>query len=294
MVVILKKSPGEKIFEICNYFIMLLVMLSCAYPFLYILFASFSDPTLLMQQRGILFMPAGFSINSYKEVLKNGMIIVGFRNSLMYVGVGTIICMILTTMGAYALSRKKVFFSTFFVMAIVFTMYFKGGIVPLYTIIRSLTLYNTMWAVILPNAMTTFFLLIMRTFFQSLPDSMEESAKIDGANDFKIFYKIALPLSIPIMAVITLFYGVDNWNSFFYALVFLRDRNLFPLQLVLREILVQNDTRSMLTKVVNSDKYQISQTIKYATIIVVTLPVVLIYPFLQRYFVKGIMIGAIK
>lgn len=269
-----------------------MLILVCVYPFLYILFSSLSDPMLLMKHRGILFMPAGLSFNAYQKVLADDRILIGFRNTLVYVGLATCINMLLTTIGAYALSRKNVMFSNAITIGIVITMYFNGGLVPLYLIVKGLGLYNSVWAVLLPSAIAAWNVLITRSFFQSLPDSMEESAKIDGANDFTIFYKIVLPLSTPILAVITLFYMVGNWNSFFFALVFIRDPNIFPLQLVLREILIKNDP-TILTNVSN-DRYQIGETIKYATIMVVMIPVLISYPFLQRYFVKGVMIGAIK
>lgn len=288
-----KSSPGELLFDVLNTVFMCGLIIACVYPFLYILFSSLSEPLQLMKHRGILFLPQGFSLNAYQKVLENDRIIIGFRNTLIYVGLATCINMALTTVGAFALSRKKVMLSNTITIGIVITMYFNGGLVPLYLVVKGIGLYNTVWAVLLPSAIAAWNLLITRTFFQTIPDSMEESAKIDGANDFTIFYKIFLPLSVPILAVITLFYAVGNWNSFFFALVFIRDPNLFPLQLVLREFLIQNDP-SILPNVITPDRYQIGETIKYATIMVVMIPILVFYPFLQRYFVKGVMIGAIK
>jgi putative aldouronate transport system permease protein len=179
-------------------------------------------------------------------------------------------------------------------MLIVFTMFFSGGLIPNYLLVSELGMLNTRWALIIPGAISTYNLIIMRTSFQGIPASLEESAKIDGANDFTILFRIILPLSLPIVSVMILFYGVSHWNAWFNALLYLRDRDLYPLQLVLREILITNSTDSMTTGASDIDKALISETIKYAAIIVATVPVLFLYPFLQKYFVKGVMIGAVK
>jgi len=177
---------------------------------------------------------------------------------------------------------------------IVVTMFFQGGLIPTYLLVSNLGLVDTPWAMIIPGAINTWNLIIMRTSFQAVPASLEESAKIDGANEWTIMWRIILPLSIPVMAVMVLFYAVGHWNAWFNAMIYLRDRNLYPLQLILREILITNSTDSMMTNASGVDKMPISETIKYATIMVATIPILVLYPFLQKYFVKGVMIGALK
>lgn len=177
---------------------------------------------------------------------------------------------------------------------IVFTMFFEGGLIPLYILVGKLGMMDTRWAVIIPSAVSAFNLIIMRTVFQGVPVSLEESAKIDGASDWTVLFRVIIPLSLPVVAVMVLFYGVSHWNSWFPAMIYLQNRGLLPLQLILREILIANDTTSMTTGVASGDQMQIGETIKYATIIIATVPILFLYPFLQKYFVKGVMIGAVK
>ncbi|TDQ41069.1 carbohydrate ABC transporter permease [Aureibacillus halotolerans] len=290
----MKRSAGEKVFDAGNTVFMILLMCATLYPFLYVLFASLSDPALVSQHRGLLLWPEGFSIEAYRLVFDNPMVLVGYGNTLIYVIGGTVLNMILTSMAAYALSRKKVMLGKPIMMAIVFTMFFSGGLIPTYLLVGDLGLVDTRWSMILPTAISAWNLIIMRTSFQGIPDSLEESAKIDGANDFTIFFRIIIPLSLPVMAVITLFYAVGHWNQYFNALVYLRDRDLFPLQLVLREILIQNSTDEFMTGISGGERHMIGETIKYATIIVATIPILFLYPMLQRFFVKGVLIGSLK
>lgn len=222
------------------------------------------------------------------------MIITSYLNTFFYVVVGTTVNILLTSLGAYALSRKNVKWKNFIMFMIVFTMFFEGGLIPLYLLVSELNMIDTRWALIFPTAVSAFNLIIMRTAFQGIPDSLEESARIDGANDFTILFRIILPLSLPVVAVMILFYGVYHWNSWFHAMIFQQDRELFPVQLILREILIANDTNSMTTGVSAVDAMPIGETVKYATIVVATLPILCLYPFLQKYFVKGVMIGGIK
>ena len=236
----------------------------------------------------------GFTLDAYKAVLDNPMISTGYRNTIFYVVAGTALNLFMTALGAYALSRRNVYFKDFFMFAIVFTMVFHGGLIPTYLVVGNLGLLNTPWALIVPGAISTFNLIIMRTAFQQVPISLEESARMDGANDFTILFRVIIPLSMPVIAVMILWYTVGHWNSYFSELIYLRDRELYPLQLILREILVNNNTDSMMTGASTLDKIDVGETIKYATIIVSTLPILILYPFLQKYFVKGVMIGAIK
>ncbi|WP_183603494.1 carbohydrate ABC transporter permease [Paenibacillus phyllosphaerae] len=264
------------------------------YPFLYILFASLSDPAEMARFRGMLFYPQGFSLDAYKAVLDNPMVTTGYRNTLFYVIAGTSINLIMTTLGAYALSRRNVYFNNTIMLIIIITMVFNGGLIPSFLLVNNLGMLNTPWALLLPGAISSFNLIIMRTAFQGIPVGLEESARIDGANDWTILSRIIIPLSMPVIAVMILWYAVGHWNSYFSALIYLRDRELFPLQLVLREILISNSTDSMTTGSGAGDRMDIGVTIKYATIIVSTLPILVLYPFLQKYFVHGVLIGALK
>lgn len=292
---LIRKTPGDIAFDVIIVVIMVGLMVVTIYPFVYVLFASVSDAAPLLQHRGILWKPIGFTLQAYKLVFQNPMILIGYGNTIFYVVVGTVLNVFLTTLGAYALSRKKVMWKKPIMLAIVFTMFFSGGLVPRYLLVHDLGLLDTRWALILPTAVSAWNLIIMRTAFQGIPESLEESARIDGANDFTILFRIVFPLSLPVIAVITLFYAVYHWNSYFDAMIFIRNRDLYPLQLVLREILVQNDTNNFTNAAsMVGDQYKIGQTIKYAIIIVSTVPILFLYPFLQRYFVKGVMIGSLK
>jgi putative aldouronate transport system permease protein len=291
---VIKESIGRKIFNIFNVTIMVALIIVTLYPMLYVVFASLSDASSLIAHEGFLLKPLGVNISAYKMLFKNPMILKGYGNTIFVVGAGVCINLTLTSLAAYVLSRKNVFFNPIFTKFIVFTMFFSGGLIPLYFTVRNVGLYNSLWALILPSAISTYNLIIMRTSFKAIPDSMEESATIDGANHMVILFKIIIPLSLPVIAVMILYYGVAHWNSWFNAMVFLKDRELYPLQLVLREIIVQNDTTSMTMGADVGDQHAISETVRYAVIVVATLPILMLYPFLQKYFVKGVMIGALK
>jgi len=290
----IKRSVGEYVFDAINILLMTLLMIITIYPFLHVAFASFSIPNEIMRHRGILLRPIGFTADAYRMVFDNPMITIGYKNTLIYVLGGTTINIILTSFGAYALSRKGVKLKNAIMFLITFTMFFSGGMIPTYLLVKDLGMLNTRWALIIPNAISVWNLIVMRTSFEGIPSSLEESAKIDGANDFTVLFKIILPLSLPVLAVMILFYSVGHWNAWFNAMIYLRKRDYYPLQLVLREILITSSTDDMLTGVGAADKVPIGETIKYATIIIATVPILFIYPFLQKYFVKGVMIGAIK
>jgi len=288
-----KRSLGEHAFDASNAAILVLLSFLTLYPFLYVVFASVSNPTEFIQHRGMLLWPKGFTLDAYNMVFKNPNILRSYANTLIYVVVGTSINIFLTALGAYGLSRNNVMWKNFIMMFIVMTMFFDGGLIPRYLLVRNLGMVDTMWALIIPGAISTWNLIVMRTAFQGVPVALEESARIDGANDWTILFRVVIPLSLPVIAVMVLFYGVAHWNAWFSAMIYLRSRDLFPLQLILREILVLNDTSNMMVDVVG-DRMPIGETIKYATIVVATVPILLLYPFLQKYFVKGVMIGAIK
>ncbi|HOJ09450.1 MAG TPA: carbohydrate ABC transporter permease [Clostridiales bacterium] len=289
-----RRTSGSIIFNVFNYLFLALISMIALYPLVFILFGSISEPVLIAQHRGLLLKPLGFSMQAYKIVFDNPMVALGYRNTLIYLVLGTTINVALTSLAAYALSRRNILLGNFIMFIIVFTMFFDGGLIPTYLLIKRLNIYNTIWAVIIPNAMRVWCFIIMRTGFQQVPAEMEESAKLDGANDLQILYKIIIPISMPVVAVMILFYGVDHWNSYFNAMIFLRDRKLFNLQLVLREILIVNDTTKTTARFASEDRYAVQISIKYALIIVATVPILLVYPFLQKYFTKGIMVGALK
>lgn len=286
---VVKKTIGEIVFDIFNVVFLTLLIIITIYPCLYVLVSSLSDPIEVAKSQGLLFIPKKLQFGSYLLAFDNPNIVSGYKNTFLYVIAGTIVNLVMTLFGAYALSRKSLYGKNFFMLIIVFTMFFSGGLIPQFIVYKSLGFYNNFWAMVIPFAMNTFYLIIMRTFFLTIPDSMEESAKIDGANDFIILFKIMVPLALPVIAVVTLYYGVDNWNTYMRGLIYLRKRSLYPIQVILREILIQNANDSK-----NDITSEVAENVKYATIVIATVPILCVYPFLQRYFVKGVMIGAVK
>ncbi|MFB9326121.1 carbohydrate ABC transporter permease [Paenibacillus aurantiacus] len=286
----------DRAFDVVIYTLLTLLVVATLYPLLYVLFASFSDAGQLIVNKGILWKPLGFSLEAYKSVLANPGIANGYRNTLFILVAGVLVNLFMTSLGAYVLSRKNVMWNNVFMFFIVFTMFFGGGLIPLYLVVKGVGLLDSLWSTIIPFAVSTFNLIIMRTAFMGIPDSLEESAKIDGANHFTILFRIIIPLSMPVIAVMILYYAVDKWNGWFYASIFIKSRELFPLQLVLREILIANSTDGMAAGAgaTASDRFQIGETIKYATIMVATVPILCVYPFVQRFFVKGVMVGSLK
>ena len=291
----IKESPSRKAFNVFNIIFMLCMIVITLYPLLYVVFASLSDSNELMKHSGLLLKPVGFSWAAYKAVFQNPNILQGYKNTIIVLISSVAVSMFLTCLAAYVLSRKNVLFNGVITFIIMFTMFFGGGMIPTYLLVNNLGLTNTYWALILPTAISTYNMIIMRTGFAAIPESLEESAKIDGANHFTILFKIVIPLAKPTMAVIVLYYAVACWNSWFNAMIYLQKRrDLQPLQLILRGILIENDTSNMQDGNVGQDTESIAESIKYAVIVVATLPILAIYPFLQKYFIKGIMIGAVK
>lgn len=289
-----KKSLGERAFDIGNVAFMFFLIVITLYPMLYVLFASISKPLEFMRHSGILLKPLGFTLVSYEAVLQNPNVLGSYKNTLFIVIVGIMVNLAMTALGAYFLSRKNVLWKNWVMVLIVITMFFSGGLIPGFLNVKRLGLYNSLWALIIPGAISTYNMIIMRTAFAAIPDELIESVTIDGGGHFTILFKIILPLSSATMAVMVLYYGVAHWNAWFDAMIYLRERTKFPLQLILREILIQNSTDAMTTNMNASDHAMISETIQYALIVVATAPILCLYPFLQRYFVKGVMIGALK
>ncbi len=290
----LKPSMGDIIFRVCNTIFMILLMIVCVYPLYYVLMASLSNSNQLVAHSGVLLVPLGFNLDSYRAVFDYPIIMRSYLNTIIIVLSGVCISVVLTVFGAYFLSRGNICLRRGFMMLIVFTMFFSGGLIPFYLTVKNLGMMDTYFALILPVAINTFNVIIMRTAFAEISKSLEESARIDGANDLIILFRIVLPVTMPTVAVIILYYGVGQWNAWFHAMIFIKDREMFPIQLVLREILIQKSTQGVGSTLLEGDNPQIAETIKYATVIVATLPILAIYPFLQKYFVKGVMVGSVK
>ena len=290
----IKTSLGERIFNVINNIFMLLMILVTLYPVLYVLFASFSDSNKLMRHSGFLLKPVGFSLAAYKGVFENPMILSGYMNTIIYVVLGLAISMIITVLGAYALSRNRIILKSFIWKMIVFTMYFSGGIVPYYILVKGIGLYNNIWAAVLPMVFTPMNLIIMRSALEALPQSSEEAVEVDGGSDIVKLWYVVIPLSLPTISVILLFYAVAMWNNWFMPSILLKDRELYPLQLVLREILIAQSADDMMIDTGVGERAALFESIKYATIVVSTIPILCVYPFLQKYFVKGVMTGGVK
>lgn len=285
------RKIGGKVFDVFNYALLILVAFVTLYPFLYVIFASLSDPIRLMGNSAPLWKPLGFSLAAYKKVFSNSSIYIGYANTIFYVVVGTAVNIIMTCIAAYVLSRKQFMLRRFFTLMFIFTMYFNGGLIPNYLLIKGLHLIDNRLVLILPGAISTFNLMIMITGFEGIPKSLEESARIDGAGDWTILFRIIMPLAKPTIMVILLYYAVGHWNAWFNAMIYIRDASKRPLQLFLRDILTRNQMGAMAGQ---TDIEDVGQTIKYATILVSTAPILCIYPFIQKYFVQGVMIGAVK
>ena len=289
----LKRTTGEKIFAVFNTIFLSALLLITLYPCMYVLFASVSDPVELYNGSKLIFAPRGFNTINYVHVFKNSLLWTGYANTIFYTVVGTFFCVFLTTVAAYCLSRKDLPGKNIFLMGIVISMYFSGGMIPNFIIVKSLGLLDTRGAMIIPALINTYNLIITLSYFRGIPDELEEAAKIDGANHYIVLFKIMIPLAKATIAVITLYYAVAFWNDYMSALLYLNDSKLYPLQLVLREILFQGTMDSKSSMQVDQAS-AVSETIKYATMVVSTVPILCVYPFIQKYFVKGVMIGAVK
>lgn len=293
----ISRSRGDKALDIANLTFLSVVMIAILYPLLFVIIASISDPRLIYEDP-LLLWPKALNVESYKLVFENAAIWTGYRNTVLYTFVGTFINLALTTMGAYPLSRRDFWGKGVFTFFFAFTMFFNGGLIPLYILVRNLGMMNTMWAMVIPGAVSVYNMIIMRTYFQTrIPADLEDAARIDGCTNFNLLFKVVLPLSMPIIAVMVLFYGVGHWNQFFNGMIYLTERSRYPLQLILREILVQNEMTNMLA-IAHDDQYAermvAKMGLRFAVIIVSTLPIFVIYPLLQRFFREGILVGAIK
>ena len=293
----MKKSASRIAFEIFNVVFMIVLCAVMLYPFIFTFSASVSNSA-QVAAGNVKLLPKGFNLESYKTVLGYQKVWVAYGNTIIYTVVGTAVSLALTICGAYPLSRSDFYGKGVFVFFITLTMIFSGGLIPTFLVVRGIHLYNSMWAVILPGALSTMNMIIMRTFFQGIPDALEEAATIDGCSDFQILVKIILPLSTASLMTIGMFYAVGYWNSWFPALIYLRDAEKYPLQLVLRQIVLQNQINDLISQqsgtTIEDTTKMVSETVKYAEVMVATIPILCVYPFVQKYFVKGALVGSIK
>ena len=290
----IRESRGDRIFQAVILLFSILLMLIVAYPLYFTIIASFSKPEDVLLGR-VLFWPRNISVESYKMVIAEQSIWMGYGNSILYTVLGTVINLVLTIMMAYPLSCRETPGRGVLTFIASFTMLFSGGLIPTYLLVRQLGMYNTIWAMLLPTGITTYNLLVMKNFFQSsIPGELKEAAYLDGCTDLQTLFRVVLPLSGSIIAVMVLFYAVAHWNEYFNALIYLKDRFRMPLQVILREILLQNQELAQGDGTGLYEKMMAAETMKYAIIIVASLPVICMYPFVQKHFVKGVMVGAIK
>jgi len=288
----------DRTFNVFTFIVLTLTLLLVFYPLYFLVIASVSNPD-AVYSGSVWLLPQGLTFEGFSRIFADDSILIGYRNSAIYTLVGTFISVALTLTAGYALSRKDLVGRNLIMLFFVITMFVDGGLIPRYLLIRDLGWFNTIWAMVIPNAVGVWNLIITRTFFQiTIPDELREAASIDGASNIQFFIRVVLPLSGPIIAVMVLIHAVGNWNSFFDALIFITREDMYPLQLVLRNILTQSDVTAnaaMLTGVTSyADQQRVTELIKYGMIIVASAPMIVLYPFLQRYFVKGMMIGAIK
>ncbi|KQL59041.1 MULTISPECIES: carbohydrate ABC transporter permease [Bacillaceae] len=292
----LNRTKGDKAFDAVNVTLLTIGCLLVLYPLYFILIASISDPNRIFAG-DVLFLPKGITFDGYGRIFSDPGIWNGFKNTFLYSSLGTTISVTLTITAGYALSRTDLVGRNVIMIFLLITLFFHGGMIPTYLVVRDLGMVNTIWAMVIPNAVGLWNVIICRTFFQtSIPKDMLEAAQIDGCNDLKFFSKIVVPLSKPIIAVMVLFHVVTHWNSFFDALIYLNNDSLYPLQLILRNLLIQSEVSSQMIGDIESNQAQlaVAEQIKYGVIVVSSIPLLLLYPFLQKYFVKGVMIGSIK
>lgn len=289
------QSPGDKIFDIVNHTLLIVITLAVLYPLYFILIASFSDPAAVASGQ-VHLLPVGFNLDGYRKVFENSKIWLGYKNSILYTIVGTSINLALTIPAAYGLSKRTLPGKGILMGLITFTMFFSGGLIPGYLLIDSMGLNNTMWALILPGAVSVYNLIVTRSYMAgNISGELEEAAQLDGCSDFQIFFRIVLPLSKPILGVMLLMYAVGHWNSYFNALIYIRDQSMYPLQVILRDLLIQTEqAASMGGDASVMELQRIADMLKYGVIVVSSLPVLCLYPFVQKYFEQGMMVGSIK
>ncbi|MFD3259021.1 carbohydrate ABC transporter permease [Paenibacillus lentus] len=287
------ESRGEKIFKIINNILLALMATAALYPFLYVLSASISKPYNVITGKVLLF-PKGLTFDAYKEVLGNPDIWIAYGNTIFYTVAGTAVSMFFTICGAYALSKKRLRGRKFFTVLVTLTLWFDAGMIPFYLILRDLGLINTRTGIIIAFACNAFKVILLRTSFEGLPDELEESVKVDGGHDLHVLLKVYLPLVKPGLATVGLFYAIERWNGYFWSMILLTDTDKIPLQVLLKKMVVENDLQSEFTAALDFSSTISADTVTYATIIVSIIPIVLVYPYIQKYFIKGMLVGAVK
>ncbi|MFC5403460.1 carbohydrate ABC transporter permease [Cohnella soli] len=293
---VIRESGSDRVFTIVNYIVLALVLVAVMYPLIYVVSASFSSSYAVLSGK-VWLWPVDPSLDGYKAVFKNKNIITGFQNTLFYTIAGTLVNVVMTVLAAYPLSRRDFRGRNGFMLMFAFTMMFSGGLIPTYFVVKNLHMIDTVWAMLIPTALSVWNVIIMRTYFQTtIPHELLEASQLDGCNDFRFLVKIVVPLSGPIIAVIALFYAVGHWNQYFNAMIYLKDPHLYPMQLILRDILVQNEVKiDMLGDVKSAAARQgLRELLKYSLIVVSSVPLLIVYPFVQKFFVKGVMIGSLK
>lgn len=292
---LLNSSKTDRIILFINKILLAFVVVIVTIPLLYVLLGSFLQPQVLIT-KGISFDPAHWTIDGYVRIFQDGSIMRGFFNSILYASGFTFVAISFTVLAGYALSIDDLVGKKFFVIFFLIAMFFNGGMIPTYLVVRSLGLLNTPWAIILPGAVGVWNLILARTYFKGIPNELKEAARIDGASDLLIFWKIVLPLAKPIIFVLALFAFIGQWNAYFQAMIYLDDRSLYPLQLVLREILIQNEVQPgmIADQLARAEMQRIAEMIKYSSIVIASLPLLIMYPFFQKYFEKGVMVGSLK
>jgi len=292
----IKDPLGDRIFMAFNYLFLTLILLIVLYPLLYIVSSSFSSSRAVTSGQ-VWLLPVEFNLKAYASIFRSTQLMMGYYNTIIYTAIGTFINVVLTVMLAYPLSKKTFYGRGVIIMILMVTMFFDGGLIPTYLLVKDLQLLDTRWAMWLPGAMAVFQVIVARTFFQtSIPDELGEAAQMDGCRDIRFLISVVLPLSAPIIAVMTLMYAVGHWNAYFDALIYLRSEKLFPLQYVLRNLLILNAADPQMLANTNQQLRDqgFEQVLKYALIVVASIPVLIMYPFVQRHFVKGVMIGSLK
>lgn len=294
----MEKSYSDTIFDIVNVIVMCILLIVFAWPLWFVLIASFSDPNQLWLGN-VIFWPKGFTLEAYEKLLEYADIWIGYKNTILYTVVGTLLNLFLTVTLAYPLSREDFLPRKLIMIMLIITMYFSGGLIPTYVVVKNLGLVNTFWAMIIPGAISTYNVLVVRTYFvNSIPHELHEAAKLDGANNLQFLCKVVLPLSKPVLAVVGLYYAVGHWNDYYSALIYLYDKNKFPLTCFLKNLIIDTSTAmqgSFGASATEMDSMiRLAQSLKYSTIIAAVIPMLIVYPFIQKFFVKGVMIGSVK
>jgi len=288
-------SKSDRFILFTNKILLCGIVVVVLFPLLYVLLASLLEPNVLLS-KGLSFNSSDWTLEGYRKIFEDGSIVRGFINSMLYSAGFTLVTVTVCILAGYSLSSDELVGKRFIMIFFLITMFFNGGLIPTYLVIKNLGMLNTVWAIIIPNAINVWFIILSRTYFKSIPNELKEAARIDGASEFKIFLKIVFPLSKPIIFVIALYAFIGQWNSYFDAMIYLEDRDLYPLQLVLRSILIQNEVQPGMIgdQQAAAELQRISEMIKYSSIVLASLPLIIMYPFFQKYFEKGVMVGSLK